>query len=123
VNFNISNNGSPGVPLVGAVLGGAINVNQGNGNGVWQGQVSNNFIGNAAVPNSGCAFCSGIRVENHSNGSMTAIVGGNVIKQWNRGPAINTQSGEVGNADSFNGTITNNTASNPRGERAAWFGS
>jgi hypothetical protein len=113
VNFNISNNGSAANPLVGTFQGGAINVNQTNGNGVWQGQVSNNFIGNAGVPNSGCALCSGIRVENHSNSAMTAIISGNVVKQWNAGPAIATLSGDVGNADTFNGTITGNTASNP----------
>ncbi len=113
VNFNISNNGSAAVPLTGTVQGGAINVNQANGNGVWQGQVSNNFIGNPGVPNSGCVFCSGIRVENHSNGAMTTIISGNVVRQWNSGAAINTLSGEVGNADTFNATIANNTASNP----------
>jgi hypothetical protein len=117
VNFNISNNGSAVNPLVGTVQGGAININEGNGNGVWQGQVSNNFVGNAAVAGSGCAQCSGIRVENHTpTGTLTAIVSGNTIRQWNNGPAINTQAGDAGNATNsaaLNVTVTSNTAANP----------
>ena len=117
VNFNISNNGSSGSPLVGTVQGGAININEGQGAGTWQGQVSNNFIGNAAVASSGCAQCTGIRVENHStSGTLTAIVSGNTVKQWNNGPAINSQAGDAGNASNtgvLNVTVTNNTASNP----------
>jgi hypothetical protein len=112
VNFNISNN-----TVTGTVQGGALNINEGNGNGVWQGQVSNNNIGNAAVAGSGCAQCSGIRVENHSpSGSLTAIVSGNTIRQWSNGPAINTQAGDAGNASNtgvLNVTVTNNTAANP----------
>ena len=33
--------------MTGTIQGGAINVNQGSGNGNWQGQVVGNFIGNA----------------------------------------------------------------------------
>jgi hypothetical protein len=117
VNFNISNNGTAGTPLVGTVAGGAINVNKGAGNGTWQGQVSNNFIGNAAVANSGASQSSAIRMENHApTGTMTAIIDGNTIKQWNSGPAINAQDGDAGNASNaavLNVTVTNNTASNP----------
>jgi hypothetical protein len=117
VNFNISNNGSAANPLVGTVQGGAININEGNGNGVWQGQVSNNFIGNSAVVGSGCAQCSGIRVENHSpSGTLSAIVSGNTIRQWSNGPAINSQAGDAGNASNaakLNLTVTSNTAANP----------
>ncbi|PWT91084.1 MAG: hypothetical protein C5B55_08670, partial [Blastocatellia bacterium] len=116
-NFDISNNGSAGTPLVGTVAGGAININEGNGGGTWQGRVSNNVIGNAAVANSGCASCGGIRVENHSpTGTLTALVSNNTIKQWNSGPAINSQSGDAGNATNtgvLNITVTSNTASNP----------
>jgi methionine-rich copper-binding protein CopC len=117
VNFNISNNGTVGSPLVGNVQGGAINVNEGQGAGTWQGQVSNNIIGNAAVVNSGSAQSSGIRVENHStSGTLTAIINGNTVRQWNNGPAINTQAGDAGNASNtgvLNVTVTNNTATNP----------
>jgi hypothetical protein len=117
VSFNISNNGTAGSPLVGSVAGGAININKGAGNGTWQGQVSNNFIGNAGVANSGASQGSAIRVENHApSGSLTAIISGNTLKQWNNGPAINTQDGDAGNASNagvLNLTVTNNTASNP----------
>jgi hypothetical protein len=117
VNFNISNNGTAGNPLVGNIQGGAININQGQGAGTWQGQVSNNFIGDAGVANSGSAQSSGIRVENHStNGTLTAIISGNTIRQWNNGPAINAQGGDAGNATNngiINLTVTNNTATNP----------
>jgi len=117
VNFNISNNGTVGSPLVGNVQGGAININQGNGAGTWQGQVSNNFIGNAGVASSGSAQSSGIRVENHSpSGTLTAIIDSNVIRQWTNGPAINSQVGDAGNATNaavINLTVTNNTAANP----------
>ena len=117
VNFKISNNGSAASPLVGTVSGGAININEGQGAGTWQGEVSSNFIGNAAVANSGCAQCGGIRVENHStSGTMTATVTNNTIRQWNGGPAINAQAGDAGNASNtgaLNLTVTGNTATNP----------
>jgi hypothetical protein len=117
VNFNISNNGTVANPLVGTVAGGAINVNEGNGGGTWQGQVSNNIIGNPAVAGSGCAQCSGIRVENHSvSGTLTAIINGNTIRQWVNGAAINTQAGDAGNASNtgvLNVTATSNIATNP----------
>jgi hypothetical protein len=115
VNFNISNNGSAGNPLVGNVQGGAINVNQGNGGGAWQGQVSNNFIGNAGITNSGSVQSSGIRVENHSaTGTLKAIVSGNTVAQWNSGAAINFQVGDVGNINAaIDLTVTNNNVNTP----------
>jgi methionine-rich copper-binding protein CopC len=117
VNFNISNNGTVANPLTGNVQGGAINVNEGQGGGTWQGQVSNNIIGNAAVAGSGSTQASGIRVENHStSGTLTAIINGNTVRQWGTGPAINTQAGDAGNATNtgvLNVTVTSNTATNP----------
>ena len=115
VNFNISNNGSAASPLIGNVQGGAINVNQGAGGGNWQGQVSNNFIGNPGIANSGSTQSSGIRVENHSiTGTMSAIVSNNTVTQWNNGAAINFQVGDVGNVNAaINLTVTNNSISNP----------
>ncbi len=116
VTFNISNNGTALNPLVGNIQGGAINVNEGQGNGVWQGQVSNNFIGNAAVTNSGSAQSSGIRMENHSiSGTLTGIISGNTVRQWNNGPGINTQAGDAGDATNngvLNVTVTSNTTAN-----------
>jgi hypothetical protein len=115
VNFNISNNGSSGTPLVGTVQGGTINVNQGNGAGAWQGQVSNNWIGNPTVALSACQQCSGIRVENHSpSGTMKAIVDSNHVRSWGTGAAINTQVGDTGNVNAaIDLTVTNNVITNP----------
>jgi hypothetical protein len=115
VNFNISNNGSAANPLVGNVQGGAINVNQGIGSGNWQGQVSNNFIGNPGVANSGSTQSSGIRVENHSaSGTLRAIVSNNTVSQWNSGAGINFQVGDTGNVNAaMDLTVTDNNLNNP----------
>jgi len=115
VKFNVSNNGSAVNPLVGTVQGGAININEGNGAGNWQGAVKNNFIGNPAIANSGAAQSSGIRVENHSpSGVLTAIVDGNNVRQWDGGPGINFQVGDTGNVNAaLNLTVTNNAVNTP----------
>jgi hypothetical protein len=117
MTFNISNNGTTNNPLVGCIQGGAINVNQGNGAGIWNGYVTSNFVGNAAVVNSGAAQSSCIRVENHTpSGVLTAIVAYNTVRQWNNGPAINSQAGDAGVSPHncrINLTVTNNVATNP----------
>jgi hypothetical protein len=115
VRFNVSNNGTALNPLVGSIQGGAININQGNGAGNWQGQVNNNFIGTPGVANSGSDQSACIRVENHSpSGDMTALIDGNTCREWDSGPGINTQVGDTGNVDaSLNLTITNNSLTNP----------
>jgi hypothetical protein len=117
VRFDVSNNGTVASPLVGSVQGGAININEGQGGGNWQGRVSNNVIGNPAVASSGSAQSSGIRVENHStSGTLTATITNNTIRQWTNGAAINTQAGDAGNATNtgvLNVTVTGNTATNP----------
>ncbi|HXC70501.1 MAG TPA: Calx-beta domain-containing protein, partial [Pyrinomonadaceae bacterium] len=115
VNFNISNNGSAGSPLIGNVQGGAINVNQGLGGGTWQGQVSSNFIGNAGVSNSGSTQSQAIRVENHSaTGTMKAIVSNNNVAQWGNGAGINFQVGDTGNVNAaIDLTVTGNNVNNP----------
>jgi len=115
VNFNISNNGSAANPLIGNVAGGALNVNQLGTAGNWQGQVSNNFIGNAGITNSGSTQSSGIRVENHSTaGTMKAIVSNNTVAQWDGGAGINFQVGDGGNVNAaIDLTVTNNNVNNP----------
>ena len=111
VNFNISNN-----TMTGTVQGGAINVNEGNGGGTWQGQVNSNTIGNPAVTDSGATQSSAIRIENHSpTGTLTALVDGNHLSQYN-GVGINLQDGDAGNATNtavLNATVTNNVETNP----------
>jgi hypothetical protein len=120
VRFNISNNGTAGNPMTGTVQGGAINVNQGSGNGNWQGQINNNFIGNAAVQCSGASQSSGIRLENHSKGVMVGTVSGNTVRQTcgaGGGMSLtagdNTASG-LGNGP-LNATVTNNSVIVPAG--------
>ena len=111
VRFNISNN-----TMNGTIQGGAVNINEGVGNGNWQGQVANNTIGTAAVQGSGASQSSGIRVENHSKGTLTAIVTGNTVRQWSTN-GINLQAGDTSATGLTNGplnvTVTSNTVANP----------
>ena len=111
VRFNISNN-----TINGTIQGGAININEGVGNGNWQGQVSNNLIGTAAVQGSGASQSAGIRVENHSKGTLTAIVSGNTVRQWST-QGINLQAGDTSATGLTNGplnvTVTGNVVANP----------
>src|SRR5438105_2335451 len=76
VRFNISNN-----TMSGTIQGGAININEGSGNGNWQGQVDTNTIGTIANSCSGASQSSGIRLENHSKGTLTGILNNNHINQ------------------------------------------
>jgi uncharacterized repeat protein (TIGR01451 family) len=121
VNFDISNNGTAANPLTGTVQGGAININEGVGNGVWEGQVANNFIGVAAVNGSGASQSSGLRVENHASGTLTAIVSNNTIRQWST-QGISLQAGDTGGNGPLNVTITGNVITNPNPASAGDFG-
>jgi CSLREA domain-containing protein len=120
VRFNISNNGTAGSPMTGTKQGGAININQGSGNGNWQGQISNNFVGNAAVQCSGASESSGIRLENHSKGTLTGIVANNTIRQaCGAGGGISLSAGDntasgLGNGP-LNATVTGNSVILPAG--------
>jgi hypothetical protein len=111
VRFNISNN-----TMNGTIQGGAININEGVGNGNWQGQVSNNTIGTAATPGSGASQSSDIRVENHAKGTLTAIVNGNTLHQYSV-EGITLSAGDTSATGLTNGplnvTVTSNTISNP----------
>jgi hypothetical protein len=120
VRFNISNNGTAGSPMTGTIQGGAINVNEGSGNGNWQGQIVNNFIGNAGVQCSGATQSSGVRMENHSKGTMIGIVNNNTIRQT-CGPgggmsitAGDTTASGLGNGP-LNATVYNNSVIVPAG--------
>ncbi len=115
VRFNVSNN-----TMTGTIQGGAININQGSGNGNWQGQVVGNIIGNAGVQCSGATQSSGVRLENHSKGVMIGIVNNNTIRQTcgaGGGMSVlagdNTASG-LGNGP-LNATVLNNSVIVPAG--------
>src|SRR5262245_45722410 len=111
VRFDVSNN-----VMNGTIQGGAININEGVGNGNWQGRVSSNTIGTAAVAGSGASQSSGIRVENHSKGTLTATVLSNTVHQWST-QGINVSAGDTSATGLTNGplnvTITGNTVDTP----------
>jgi methionine-rich copper-binding protein CopC len=109
-NYDVSNNGTAVAPLVGNRQGGMINVNKGSGTGTFSGRIQNNFIGNAAVANSGSLEAFGIIVgARGAGGSHTTLIDSNTIRQYeDRG--IVTETGE--GAAAMNATITNNTVSN-----------
>jgi uncharacterized repeat protein (TIGR01451 family) len=109
-NYDVSNNGTAVAPLVGNRQGGMINVNKGSGTGTFSGRIQNNFIGNAAVVNSGSLEAFGIIVgARGAGGSHTTLIDGNTIRQYeDRG--IVTETGE--GAAAMDATITNNTVSN-----------
>jgi hypothetical protein len=113
VSFNVSFN-----TLTGTIQGGAINVNEGVGNGSWQGSVSNNTIGSTTT-GSGTSQSSGIRVENHAKGTLTALVSSNVVKHWSSGAGINFSAGDTGatglQSGPLNITFTSNAVSNGDG--------
>ncbi len=70
-NYDVSNNGTAVAPLTGNRQGGMINVNKGSGTGTFSGRIQNNFIGNAAVVNSGSLEAFGIIVSARGAGGHT----------------------------------------------------
>ena len=74
------------------------------------GTISGNTIGNAAVPNSGSAQGSGIAARAMGQGTLTASISGNAIREYaNTGLDARTQDG----SPTLNATVTNNTISDP----------
>ncbi len=109
-NYDVSSNGTAAVPLVGNRQGGMIHVNKGSGTGTFSGRIQNNFVGNAAVVNSGSLEAFGIIVGTRgAGGSHTTLIDSNTVRQYeDRG--IVSEAGE--GAAALNATITNNTVSN-----------
>jgi CSLREA domain-containing protein len=118
VRFDVSNNGTAAVPITGTIQGAAININQGSGNGDWQGQINNNFIGLTGSHCSGATQSSGIRLENHSKGSLTGIVSNNTIRETcGAGGGLVLSAGDttasgLGNGP-LNATVFNNSIFRP----------
>ena len=118
LTFKFLNNGTAGTPMTGSILQ-AVNVfssSQSTG-GTIVGTISGNFIGNAAVVNSGGG--SGISATLQGQTDATLLINGNTINQTNgdgrgiyvgvRGPA-NPLAGTLGaNTVVSDVTITNNT--------------
>ena len=81
-----------------------------------QGRIDNNRIGLTGVANSGSSQASGIVVDSRGQGTHTAAVTNNTVRQV-RANGISVTSGEVGAADNgtvtVNATVTGNTVSEP----------
>ena len=109
-NYDISNNGTAVAPLVGNRQGGMMHVNKGSGTGTFSGRIQNNFIGNAAIVNSGSLEAFGIIIGARGAGGWhTTLIDSNTVRQYeDRG--IVSEAGE--GAAALNATITNNTVSN-----------
>ncbi|MFN3945383.1 MAG: SdrD B-like domain-containing protein [Allosphingosinicella sp.] len=106
--YDISNNGTAADPMIGHRQGGAIHVAQLTGTGTFNGTIANNFIGNASVPLSGSEQGMGIYVEQRGNGTHTALVTGNTVRQWYDMGMVFDQGEGSGR---FNLTVTNNSLS------------
>lgn len=108
--YDVSNNGTAAVPLIGNKQGGMIHVNKGSGTGTFNGRIQNNFIGNAGVIGSGSEQAFGIYASARgAGGSHTTLISNNTVRQYfDRG--ILMEAGE--GAAAFNATVTNNTVDN-----------
>jgi hypothetical protein len=86
-----------------------IHVNKGSGTATFNGRIQNNFIGNAAIVNSGSLEAFGIIIGTRgAGGSHTTLINNNTVRQYeDRG--IVSEAGE--GAAALNATITNNTVS------------
>ena len=109
-NYDISNNGTAVAPLLGNRQGGMMHVNKGSGTATFSGRIQNNFIGNAAIVNSGSLEAFGIIVgARGAGGSHTTLIDSNTVRQYEDRGIVS----EVGEgAAALNATITNNTVSN-----------
>ena len=93
--------------------GTALAVSCGNAGQSCAGRIENNQVGLAGIANSGSTGGSGIAVVSSGGGTVTALVNNNQLRQYNN-HGILLQAGQtLGNATSFNVTVTNNTVSNP----------
>ncbi|MEA2602915.1 MAG: hypothetical protein QOF89_3907 [Acidobacteriota bacterium] len=93
--------------------GTALAVSCGNAGVSCIGRLENNQIGLAGTVNSGSTNASGIAVVNSGGGTVTSLINGNTIRQYNN-HGILLQAGQTGgNPTSFNATVTSNTIGNP----------
>ena len=106
--FNIANN------TMRDSLGTALAVNKLGGTGTFNGTITGNTVGLAAVANSGSAEGSGIFMLTDGAGSYTVTVTGNTVRQFgNYGILLQTGgSGVIGNG-TMKAIVTSNTVSNP----------
>ena len=110
-NYDISNNGTALAPLVGNSQGGMIHVNKGSGTATFNGRIQNNFIGNAAIVNSGSLQAFGI-TSVHAERAASAH---HADQQQHSAAVLKTAASSIEageGAAALNATITNNTVSN-----------
>jgi hypothetical protein len=107
--YEISNNGTVGVPFRGNRQIGAIHVNKGSGTGTFSGSIENNVIGDPALTASGSSEAFGIIVgARGAGGSHTTLINNNQIRQYfDRGIVLEAGEGSA----ALNATVTNNTLS------------
>jgi VCBS repeat-containing protein len=107
--YEISNNGTVGVPFRGNRQVGAIHVNKGSGTGTFSGSIENNVIGDPAVTGSGSSEAFGIIIGARGAGSHTTLINNNQVRQYfDRGIVLEAGEGSA----ALNATVTNNTVSN-----------
>ncbi len=78
--------------------------------GLLAGTIAGNTIGTAAVPNSGSAAGDGITVTQNGAGTLTTLISGNTIHQYNGVNGIDLVARATG---VLNATVTGNTVANP----------
>lgn len=105
--FNISNNTINGAKAE------AINVNLGTttlngGTGTYSGTISGNVIGTTGVLDSGGG---GIAMRGNGGGTITALVTGNTVRQFNSNAGITVLQRD--GSGTINATVTNNTVAEP----------
>jgi hypothetical protein len=82
--------------------------------GSFSGTFNNNSIGVAAVADSGSLAGSGLKIQNAGNGSVTAAITNNLIRQYNNfGIELLSGGSATPQPGNLFATVTGNTVSNP----------
>ncbi len=107
--YEVSGNGTVGVPFRGNRQGGAIHVNKGSGTATFSGSIENNVIGDPAIAGSGSSEAFGIIVgARGAGGSHTTLINNNLVREYfDRGIVLEAGEGSA----ALNATVTNNTVS------------
>ncbi|MEK6259708.1 MAG: VCBS domain-containing protein [Planctomycetota bacterium] len=94
--------------------GHAVLIVKSTGGGSFAGTFSNNTIGVAGTADSGSRAGSGLKVQNAGGGTVTTLITGNTIRQYNNfGIELLTGGSATPQGGNFNATVTGNTVSNP----------
>jgi hypothetical protein len=113
VQFDVSNNGTAAAPFTGAVDS-AIRIDLGpssNAVSLLHGTIHNNFIGSAAVVDSGSSKGDGIEILSEGQGTTRVAVTNNTIRQYGFFSGVSLENGR--GFASLQATVTGNTVANP----------